>query len=393
MPLKGFRLSTSCSTPTTKMFLPSCSTACACHRVVASGSIAATSAALATAPHRRLLRVIAMPNPSWRRTLRSPALIGGGGPSGSRREIFRRGPPHTAQSSGLRAAIDRSQCLLRGANLTAGSRDASSVCDRIVSAGTAPPAVPSGRLDPSAGSRFLATPLYRGGRPTGDPCPIAQRSRPRRPCRGSATSSTLPDVAVGLPRVDAGGRGLDARVRWVHVSELAGHRRAAVRRRDDPDHRNRPSGDRRRPACLRRRARHRRAAWLSSSSSGAALSPSCLAPSSGPANGHRLPPGLAAPRAALRQGHPGRALVDRRGADQRTARLGVGAPRVHPALRRRRVGVVDRPRGEPALRLRRWCSRTSSTRSSPTPPASRTSDDVLRDWSTRSRAAADVGAQ
>ena len=30
----------------------------------------------------------------------------------------------------------------------------------------------------------------------------------------------LPDVAVGLPRVDAGARGLDARVRWVHVSEL-----------------------------------------------------------------------------------------------------------------------------------------------------------------------------
>ena len=30
----------------------------------------------------------------------------------------------------------------------------------------------------------------------------------------------LPDVAVGLPRVDAGACGLDARVRWAHVSEL-----------------------------------------------------------------------------------------------------------------------------------------------------------------------------
>jgi purine catabolism regulator len=30
----------------------------------------------------------------------------------------------------------------------------------------------------------------------------------------------LPELAVGLPQVDAGRRGLDARVRWVHVSEL-----------------------------------------------------------------------------------------------------------------------------------------------------------------------------
>jgi len=30
----------------------------------------------------------------------------------------------------------------------------------------------------------------------------------------------LPELTVGLPKVDAGTAGLDARVRWVHVSEL-----------------------------------------------------------------------------------------------------------------------------------------------------------------------------